>query len=106
MMFFNYPCYLFLASLNGAFSSAHQEQHHEWKLVLKFHDVTANTEPANGCAGCSFLESQYLEVVTYKMSKSGPPNIMEETHETGIFTLLIKVSVLGLTLLAYKEKTV
>jgi hypothetical protein len=49
--------------------------------------VTANTEPARGCCRCSTSESPSRDVVTYRMSKLGPPKVTDVTRLAGIDTL-------------------
>jgi len=48
--------------------------------------VTANTEPANGSSFFCSSESPNRDVVTYRISKLGPPNITDVTRVAGIGT--------------------
>jgi hypothetical protein len=64
--------------------------------------VTANTEPAKGCCFFSSSESPNRDVVTYRMSKLGPPNVTDVTRLAGIGTASIRPPVSGSTLITYK----
>jgi hypothetical protein len=61
--------------------------------------VTANTEPAKGCCSCSTSESPSRDVVTYRMSKCGPPKVTDVTRLAGIGTLRISLPESGSTLI-------
>lgn len=52
-----------------------------WPLAPVF--FKAKTDPANGCSCKSLSDKPALDVVMYKISKSLPPNVHEETCLAG-----------------------